>query len=90
MVRFHYLRNSPGHNHLAVVKPDRTIAEFLHHAGSVRYAEKTFTGMPKLPDPAKTLFLKCSIAHRENFVDQQQVGIDIDRDRECQSHRHAG
>ena len=44
----------------------------------------------ELRELVEALVREALVADREHFVDQQHVGIDVDRDGEAQPHVHAG
>ncbi len=44
----------------------------------------------ELGELVETLVREALVAHRQDFVDQQDIGIDMDRDGESQPHVHPG
>ena len=73
-----------------MVQPDGFFAQLLNHAGGVRYTEEAAAGVAELVNLLKAFFLEGGIAHGQNLVDQQDVGIHVDGHREGQAHDHAG
>src|SRR6185295_17883865 len=74
----------------AVLKPERPLAEGGDVVHGVRAEQQRPARRDEAFEPVHALFLEIAVAHRERLVDDQDVGLDLRRDREAQAHRHAG
>ena len=74
---------------LAVLQPERAIAERFHFAGGVRNEQDGDSARAELVNFAQAALAEVDIAHGESFVHQKNFGIDVDRDREGQANHHA-
>ena len=75
---------------LAVIEPERAVAEVAHLVELVRDEDQRHAAVLHLLNLGHALRGELLVADREHFVDQQHVGIDVDRDREAEPHVHAG
>src|SRR6185295_2653670 len=74
----------------AVLKPERPLAEGGDVVHGVRAEQQRPARRDEAFEPVHALLLEIAVAHRERLVDDQDVGLDLRRDREAQAHRHAG
>ena len=72
------------------VEPQRLVAESLDEVQRVRDEQNRLVPPAELGELVETLVREALVADREHFVDQQHVGIDVDRDGEAKPHVHAG
>ena len=72
------------------VQPQRFVAEALDQAERVRDEQDRLAAALELGELVEALVREALVADREHFVDQQHVGIDVDRDGESEPHVHAG
>ena len=73
---------------LAVVEHDRAIADLAHEVGRVGDEHDRASFALELADPFEALALEGLVADREHLVDEQQLGLDVHRDRESEPHVH--
>ncbi len=73
----------------AVVQPHRAIAESLHVAGGVRHEENGDSAGAQFVNLAHAALAEVNVADGEGFVHQQNLGIEMDGDREGEPHDHA-
>ena len=74
----------------AVVEPERLVAEALDDAERVGDEEDGLAAASELGELVEALVREALVADGEHFVDQQQVGIDVNGDGKPQPHVHAG
>ena len=75
--------------HRPAVQPQRLVAEALDQAERVRHQQDRLAAPLELGELVEALVGEAFVADGEHFVDEQHVGIDVDRDRETQPHVHA-
>ena len=75
--------------HEALVDPDRALAERLDGAEVVRHEHQRLAGVAELEHAVDAASLEALVADRQHLVDQQHVGVDVDRDREAEPREHA-
>ena len=73
----------------AAVEPQRLVAEALDQAERVRDEQDRLAAALELGELVEALVREALVADGEHFVDQQHVGIDVDRDGEAEPHVHA-
>ena len=74
----------------ALVQPERLVAEALDQAQRVGDEQDRLAAAPELRELVEALVGEALVADREHLVDEQHVGIDVDRHGEPQPHVHAG
>jgi len=84
----HAVRVSLGLD-LAVVEPDSPVAHIAHLAQAVTYQHNGNPFAPKFVDLVQAAKLKGLVAHGQDFVHQEDIGTDMNRDRKAQPHVHA-
>ena len=72
----------------AVSQQDGTVAKTLDRRRVVRDEDNRAAALLELEDLAEALALKLLVADREDLVQQQDVGVDVRRDREPEAHVH--
>ena len=75
--------------HPARIEPQRLVAEALDQAERMRDEQDRLAAALELGELVQALVREALVADGENLVDQQHVGIDVDRDRESEPHVHA-
>ena len=74
----------------ALVEPQRLVAEPLDQVQRVRDEQDRLAAPAELGELVEALVRERLVADRQHFVDQQHVGIDVDRHGEPEAHVHAG
>ncbi len=74
---------------VAAVEQHRPVAEALDGVHVVRDEQDRAALRARLAQRVEALALERAVAHGEHLVDQQQVGVHVDHDREGQAHLHA-
>jgi hypothetical protein len=74
----------------ALLDPQRAIAHLADLRVAVRDEHDRGAAVDAPAQRGAGFFLELEIADREHLVDQQHVGLDLDRDRKAQAHDHAG
>ena len=72
------------------VEPQRLVAEALDQAERVRDEQDRLAAAPELGELVEALVGEAFVADGQHLVDEQHVGIDVNRDREAEPHVHAG
>ncbi len=72
----------------ALVQPERFVAEPLDQVERVRHEQDRLAAAAELGKLVEALVGEALVADCEHFVDQQHVGIDVDRDRKPEAHVH--
>ena len=75
--------------HAAAVEPERLVAEPLDQAERVRDEQDRLAAPAELGELVEALVREALVADRQHLVDQQHVGIDVDRHGEAEAHVHA-
>ena len=75
---------------VAVIEPQRFVAEPLDHRQRVGHEEDGLAPPLELGELVEALVREALVANRQHLVDEQHIGIDVDRHRESQPHVHAG
>src|SRR3954471_21089037 len=83
------LRRIPLGADFAVIDQDRAGAEVDHRGQVVRDEGQRDAARDQLAHPGHAFFLEADVADAEHFVDQQDVGIHVRRDREAKARVHA-
>jgi hypothetical protein len=73
----------------ALVEPQGAIAELLDQVEGMRHEQNRFVPPPELGELVEALRGEPLIPHGENFVDEQDFRVDMDRDRKPEPHVHA-
>ena len=73
----------------AGVEPERAIAQLLDQPEVVAHQHQRPPGGEELLDPAQAAVRERRVAHRQHLVDQQDLGVGVDRHREAEPHVHA-
>ena len=73
----------------AALEQHRSVAEPLDGAHVVRDEDDRLAGLLQALEPVEALLLEGGVADREHLVDQQDVGVDLNGDREREAHGHA-
>ncbi len=79
---------SPMHDHVAALEQHRAVAEALDRRHVVRHEDDRLALGLEAVELLEALLLERGVADRQHLVDQQHVGVDLDRDREGEPHRH--
>ena len=77
------------HLHLAAIEPNHAIANGLYLVQRVRAKENGFASIAQRNDAVKGLACKRAIAHRQGFVNDQNIGVDTGGNGKRQAHIHA-
>jgi hypothetical protein len=73
--------------YVSSVQPQRTVAELCHRTAVVRN-EQQRSPQTKAVEKPHALLLEGGIAHRENFVDDKDIGIDVGAQRKSETRVH--
>ena len=76
--------------HRAGVHPERFVAEALDQAERVRHEEDRLAAPLELRELVEALVREALVADGQDFVDEQHIGVDVDRDGEAEAHVHPG
>ena len=76
-------------HHLAVVEHDGAVADLADEIRCVGDEEDRAALALEPLDALDALALEGFVAHRQHLVDQQDVGVDVDRHREAEANVHA-
>ena len=82
-------RRLADRDHPALVEQHRAVAEALDRAHVVGHEQDRAALALEPLELVEALLLEARVADREHLVDQQDLGVDLDRDREREPHRHA-
>ncbi len=74
---------------VAIVQPERLVAETLDEAQRVRDQQNGPVATPELRELVEALVREAFVANRQDLVDQQHVRIHVDGDCKAQTHVHA-
>src|ERR1017187_3932850 len=88
-VSLNHLPYRAGQLHAAMVQPQRAITQDLHGLERMGHAKQRLAGAPELHNPLEALAEELLVSDTENLVDDQDVGIHVDGNREGQPHAHA-
>ena len=75
---------------LSVAQPGDVVAHLLDEPEAVGDEHDGLPPAAELGDLVQALAREGFVAHRENLVDQKDVGLDVDRHGEAEAHIHAG
>ncbi len=78
------------HDEAAVIEPDGAVAELLDGAAGVGDDQEAFAGVLELQNLFAALGLEGGISNGEDFIDDEEGGVDVDGDGEGETHHHAG
>ncbi len=87
-VELRHLVRRTGSLDVAVLQVDGVIAERLHHVHAVRHEQQRHPCLGELLQPLQAFELERRVAHGERLVDDQHVGVDVDRHREGEPQLH--
>src|SRR4029077_3608094 len=73
----------------SLVKPDRALAETRDRTEVVRHEHDRLLRRTELADLGEALVLEVLVADREHLVDEEDVRLEMHRDREAEAHVHA-
>ena len=74
----------------ALVQPERFVAKALDQVERMRDEEDGLAAAAEFRELVEAFVREALVADREDLVDQQDVGVHVDRHREAQAHVHAG
>src|SRR5918993_2947111 len=80
--------DAAGFADATVVDPHRALAQPRQLAGRVADEEQR-AGAAEIVDPVDALLLEGEVAHRQRFVDDEDLGVDVRADGEGEPHAHA-
>ena len=75
--------------HLAALDQHRAVGELLDQAHVVGHQQDRLALGLEAAEDVEALLLEGGVADGQHLVDQQHLGVDLGRDREAESHRHA-
>jgi hypothetical protein len=90
VVELGHRRGIPVADEPSLVDPDRAAAVLPHGGEGVRDEKNGLPGPPELFHPGVALHLKAFVADRQRLVHEQDVRLDVGRDRKGEPRRHAG
>ena len=73
---------------VAGVEPQRFVAEALDEIERVRDEENRLVAAAEFSELVEALVCETLVADCEHLVDQQHVGVDVNRDGEAETHVH--
>ena len=76
--------------HAPAIEPHGVVAQVLDQAERVRDQQNGLPAAPELGELVEALVRESLVAHGEHLVDEQHVGLDVNRHGEPQTHVHAG
>ncbi len=76
-------------DHRAALEQQRAVAEAVQRTHVVGYEHDRAPLVAHAVEDVEALLREGGVADREHLVDEQDVGVDLDRDREGQPHVHA-
>ena len=88
-IRLRHLGRVPQRGHAAPVEPQRAVAERLDVRDIVRDVNDGHAAAAHLVDLSHAALAEADVAHRQGFVHDQDVGVQVNCDRERQPHQHA-
>ena len=74
---------------LTALEPHRGVAEVPNRRQGVGHDDDRLPCVAQVGHPFEALALELLVADRQHLVDEQHVGIDVDRHREAEAHIHA-
>src|SRR6187431_2854573 len=83
-----YRGRRPDLGDAAPVEAYRALAQPKHRLNVMRDQHDGLTAAADLLDALDALFLKLGVAHGKDFVDEQDLRLDVGGDRERQPHVH--
>src|SRR5712692_10941803 len=72
-----------------VLDQENRLTEPANSTHVMGYKDYGLPPLAEVVDPRRALLLKRGVAHGQNFVDQQDVGIHLRGNRKSQPHKHA-
>src|SRR5690606_32927153 len=78
-----------GGEQLAVVEQRDLVAQVAHHTEGVRHDDDGAAAVLEIEELLRALALELLVADGEHLVDEQEIGLDVDRDREAELDVHA-
>src|SRR5579875_710722 len=88
-VGLHHLARAPVSHLLAVLEPDGVVAHVYHRAQRVRDDDDGLAVVLQVLEALQALALEGLVANRQHLVNEQDVGLHVDRYREAEAHVHA-
>ena len=83
-----YVVRRAGGDDLAVAQQQHAVAQSLDGAQVVRDENYCSPGTLQVADALKALGLERSVADRQNFVEQEYIGVEVRGDGEAEAHVH--
>ena len=90
LIRSGHFGRNPDHSDLAVVQPEGAGTERFDLVHRVRAEKNGCAAVTQTQNAVEGLAGKLAVAHRQGFVNHQDVGFDAGGQRKRQSHEHAG
>ena len=90
VIQLGYRSRVPVAHQASLVDPDRAAAILAHRGESVRDEEHGLSHLAEIFDSGVALHLKPFVADRQRLVHEQDLGLDVGRDRKGEPRRHAG
>ena len=87
-IAIHNVHGRANSGDLALVQPHRGIAEGPHLVQGVGNHHHGAAILAKLGELVQALLLELQVTHRQDFIHQQDLWFDVDRNREPQTHIH--
>src|SRR5713101_5263921 len=84
-----YVIRRPVGQEYSVLDQENPLTEPADSTHVMGYEDDGLPPLAELVDPRRALLLKRGVAHRQDFVDQQDVGIHLRGNRKSQPHKHA-
>ena len=75
--------------HLALAQPEDVVAHLLHQAEAVGHDQDGLAAPAELADLVEALAGEGLVAHGQDLVDQEDVGVHVDGHGEAEAHVHA-
>jgi len=89
-VRAHDVARRTVHLDLPALHPDGAPAQCLDRGDVVRHEHERATLAHQLGHPLDTPVVEAGVSDRDGFVDEQEVGLEVRRDREADPQLHPG
>ena len=76
--------------HASAIEPHGVVAQVLDQAERVRHQQNRLSAASELGELVEALVREPLVADGEHLVDEQHVGLDVNRHGEAETHVHAG
>ena len=76
--------------HPPPLEPHRVVAQVFDQAERVCHQQHGLAATPELGELVQALVREALVADRQHLVDEEHIGLDVNRHREPQAHIHAG